>query len=379
MQSRTPTKKILILAANPTDTARLRLDEEEREIHESLWQSRKRDQFDLKKRPAVRVKDIRRALLHEKPQIVHFCGHGHGVNGLAVENDRGETHLFPTEALAYLFRAFQTEIECVVLNACYSEVQAAAISRYIPYVVGMSQEIGDRTAIHFAEGFYDALGDGRSYREAYEFGCNAIESERIPLALIPKLYEEHQLYGERLSAIPSSPSSVQPSPSYERPVPPKRAPGRGTSRPRSPHRPATAAHENLWVLVQRIGIWMLPIPLIWALTAFYFASPTNDAQEADYFALLASGALAGGASGLIGSWTIRKFMPSFQWDQLLLNVFIGIVAGSIIWWGIGSLLNGVSPGLLKSSGGLVGLTIGLGVAGCMGWGIHWHLERNRPS
>jgi hypothetical protein len=378
MQSCNSTKKILILAANPTNTARLRLDEEEREIHASLWQSRKRDQFDLKKRPAVRVKDIRRALLHEKPHIVHFCGHGHGVNGLAVENDRGETHLFPTQALAHLFRAFQTEVECVVLNACYSEVQAAAISRYIPYVVGMSQEIGDRTAIQFAEGFYDALGDGRSYREAYEIGCNAIESEAIPLALIPKLYAEHQLYDDLLLAPSARSSPVRPSQPSKKLVPPKKSPG-GTSRPRSPHRRTTAAHQNLWVLVQRIGIWMLPIPLIWALISFYFASPTSDAQEADFFALLASGALAGGVSGLIGSWAIRKVMPSFRWEQVLLNVFIGIMAGSIIWWGLGSLLNGVSPGLLKSNSVLVGLAIGLGVTGLMGWGIHYRLERSRSS
>ncbi|WP_243146823.1 hypothetical protein [Scytonema sp. UIC 10036] len=40
-------KRILILAANPTNTTRLRLDEEVREIETAIKQAQKRDQFDL--------------------------------------------------------------------------------------------------------------------------------------------------------------------------------------------------------------------------------------------------------------------------------------------------------------------------------------------
>jgi hypothetical protein len=54
-------------------------------------------------------------------------------------------------------------------------------------VIGMSREIGDRAAIKFSTGFYDALGAGRSVEIAYEFGCVAIQLENIPEFLIPKL------------------------------------------------------------------------------------------------------------------------------------------------------------------------------------------------
>jgi hypothetical protein len=40
-------KKILILSANPKDTARLRLDEEVHEIEEGLRRSKCRDQFEI--------------------------------------------------------------------------------------------------------------------------------------------------------------------------------------------------------------------------------------------------------------------------------------------------------------------------------------------
>jgi hypothetical protein len=55
--------------------------------------------------------------------------------------------------------------------------KAKAIARHVNYVIGMSQEIGDRAAIEFSVGFYDALGAGHSVEFAYKFGCAAIRLE----------------------------------------------------------------------------------------------------------------------------------------------------------------------------------------------------------
>jgi hypothetical protein len=181
------TRKILILAANPKATSPLRLDEEIREIDAGLQRAKKRDQFEIEQHWAVRVRDVYRTLLDTKPQIVHFSGHGRGDEGLALENETGQVHFVDTEALAGLFKLFANQIECVVLNACYSEVQAEAIVRHIPYVIGMNKAIGDKAAIAFAVGFYDALGAGESVEFAYELGCNAIRLASIAEHLTPKL------------------------------------------------------------------------------------------------------------------------------------------------------------------------------------------------
>ena len=93
--------------------------------------------------------------------------------------------LVSTESLARLFKLFKDTIECVVFNACYSEAQAEAIHQHIDCLVGMNKAIGDRAAIEFAVGFYDALGAGKSYEVAYEFGCSAIDLEGIPESLTP--------------------------------------------------------------------------------------------------------------------------------------------------------------------------------------------------
>lgn len=180
-------KKILILSANPLNTARLRLDEEVREIQAGLERAKSRDKFEIITRWAVRSDDLRRALLDHEPQIVHFSGHGQGSEGLVLENNAGELQLVSTNSLARLFKLFQGKIECVLLNACYSEVQAEAIHQTVDCVVGMNREIGDRTAIEFAIGFYDALGADRSYEDAYEFGCSAIDLEGIPESATPVL------------------------------------------------------------------------------------------------------------------------------------------------------------------------------------------------
>jgi CHAT domain-containing protein len=180
-------KTILILASNPKNTSPLRLDEEIREIDAGLQRAKKRELFDLKQRWAVRVQDVFQALLDFKPQIVHFSGHGSGDDGLALEDEAGKLKLVDTEALAKLFELFSTTIECVVLNACYSEVQAQVIAKHIPYVIGMNQAIGDKAAVKFATGFYNALGAGESVEFAYKLGCNVIQLDGIPEHLIPIL------------------------------------------------------------------------------------------------------------------------------------------------------------------------------------------------
>ena len=165
-------------------TQPLRLDEEAKKINQGLERAKNRDQFQFVIKWAVTDDDLRRALLDHKPEIVHFSGHGTGSGkdvgmrdlgpssadddsgGLAFENDKGTVRLIPSESLARLFELCADFVKCVVLNACYSEVQASAISKHIDYVVGMKKAIGDEAAIQFAVGFYDATGAGEDFERA---------------------------------------------------------------------------------------------------------------------------------------------------------------------------------------------------------------------
>jgi WD40 repeat protein len=170
-------KTILILAANPQNTTRLRLEEEIREIDEGLRRANQRHQYKLEQKLAVRSRDFYRAILDYKPSIVHFCGHGVGQEGIVLEDDTGEMAVVPTNALASMFKLFATKgVECVILNACYSEVQAEAISQYVNYVLGMNKAVGDQAALAFSVAFYDGLAAGYEVEEAYQLGCSQMMS-----------------------------------------------------------------------------------------------------------------------------------------------------------------------------------------------------------
>lgn len=199
-------QKILILTAIPHG---LRLDREIREIEEAIKRSTNRDLFEIKVRTAVRPQDIRRAIAEEQPQIVHFCGHGLEDGSLLLEDDRGNNKPIAAFGLASLFNLHTDYVKCVLLNVCYSEKPAMAISQYIDYVIGMNNPIQDSAAIKFAQGFYDGLGYKNSgnqdlFQRAFDEGIVAIKMENLAQALIPilqkKTLNEHEI--KELSGIP---------------------------------------------------------------------------------------------------------------------------------------------------------------------------------
>ncbi len=192
-QGDTKIRSILFLAADPTDKSRLRLGEEFREIDERLSRAKLRDQFKLElPQLSLRSSDITGALLSVEPNIVHFSGHGTVEGALCFENQAGQTHLVEPDTLATLFEQFAHHVDCVLLNACYSEKQAKAIAKHINYVIGMNEAIEDKAAIAFALGFYQALGAGRTIEGAYELGCVQIKLQGISKHLIPTLIRKQQ-------------------------------------------------------------------------------------------------------------------------------------------------------------------------------------------
>ena len=67
---------VLFLAANPTNTPQLRLDEEARAIQNKIRLSDYRESVKFESRWATRSSDILQAINETNPTIVHFSGHG---------------------------------------------------------------------------------------------------------------------------------------------------------------------------------------------------------------------------------------------------------------------------------------------------------------
>jgi len=176
---------ILFLAANPKDTPPLRLDEEVRKIDNSLRLSQTRDRFIFTQKWAIQIPDLRRAMLDQEPQIVHFSGHGSRAGKIIVENPLGDRQEVGPEALGNFFELFNQHLQCVLLNACWSEQQANEIARHVPYVIGMKRAVPDGAAIAFSEAFYDAIGAGRDYTFAFKLAQNAVQLYNLPADQIP--------------------------------------------------------------------------------------------------------------------------------------------------------------------------------------------------
>lgn len=184
------TKTILFMGATPNDAIPLALTREIRNIRGQLRENDKEKAFLFEDEPAVRTSDIQQVLIRYKPTIIHFSGHGEGEDGLVFEDALGNAKLVRTEALDSVFQTFKKSVECVVLNACYSIVQAEVISKHIPYVIGMLNKVPDDTALSFSFGFYLGLGAGEGYETAFDMGKNQMKIDGFlkwePILLINK-------------------------------------------------------------------------------------------------------------------------------------------------------------------------------------------------
>jgi len=195
-------KKILFLIANPQGIEQYfaknfdphRFQEEIHDIQDRLDRAKRREQFKIIEKWAVRTQELQDNLNEEpKPQIVHFLCYGVAQKGLALENDLGEINFVNPTALAYLFEQFKNQIECVLLNVNYSEYYAEAVAQHIDYVIGIKQEVSSQAAITFSVGFYTALGAGKSISEAYKQGLVALcldgfEEESKQFVLKPEIF-----------------------------------------------------------------------------------------------------------------------------------------------------------------------------------------------
>ncbi len=205
--------RILFLSANPTDTGQLRLGTELRDIKDAFRGAKNRDSIEMHERLAVRTRDLRQAMLDVDPHIVHFAGHGVAwhvegeisgrslimpkmespdptrAGGIVLEDDAGHSNVVSDEKLAALLGLFSENLRCLVLNACYSEVQAKVLIRHVPYIVAMKSAVPDETAIRFAVAFYESIGAGRDVPFSFRFAMAALGLEDTAGAAIPVLIE----------------------------------------------------------------------------------------------------------------------------------------------------------------------------------------------
>jgi NTP pyrophosphatase (non-canonical NTP hydrolase) len=159
--------RVLVASSKPSGgDQRIRPEVEAQVIADAIERSRYRERIEIIPVPAAQFDHLRRVLLEDNISVVHFAGHGI-PDGLAFEDPTGNPMIVSLDTLQEYLARF-AEIECVVLNACFS---LKDISQPLAqFTVGMEEALSDEAAREFARGFYDALGAGKDYEFAVHEG-----------------------------------------------------------------------------------------------------------------------------------------------------------------------------------------------------------------
>ncbi len=167
-------KKVLMLCVSPIDSDRLRLDQEARDLREQLrLVDDKKQNVNVSYAWAVRTDQVQMEVLNNTPAVLHFSGHGNtGV--LCFEDKDGNAVPVSAMAVEGLVK-LSASVDCVVLNACFSESIASLLAPHVKAVIGCKVSIGDAAAVAFSKAFYRALAHDRSYQNAFDLALNELQ------------------------------------------------------------------------------------------------------------------------------------------------------------------------------------------------------------
>lgn len=196
------TLKILFVATNPVDQDQLALDDEYRSVQQRLRSTERRDRIVLASRWATRPEDLIDALNEERPQVLHFSGHGSAMDELVFRNDAGNSIFVPLDAIASTISTVSDDVRLAVFNSCYSANAAAKVVDSIGAAVGMADAIHDDAARVFAAQLYSSLGFGLSLARAFSQAIAQLKMAGIPDDQIPRLYTGPGTDVERLILVP---------------------------------------------------------------------------------------------------------------------------------------------------------------------------------
>lgn len=158
--------RILILAANPVNTPRLKLETEHRLLRNRMRDNVEAGTCEILAEWAARLNDVQDALQTYRPHIVHFAGHADD-SGICLEDDEGECRPVSKGELSLLLNSSKDHLRLVTLNACSSVAQVEKFGQVVDYIVGTASPVEDDAAVRFTAHFYESVATGSTVREAF--------------------------------------------------------------------------------------------------------------------------------------------------------------------------------------------------------------------
>ncbi|MCG8421884.1 MAG: CHAT domain-containing protein [Proteobacteria bacterium] len=158
--------KVLFLAANPDEMARIRTDKEVKAIKDSLASAKYRERFEFILEQAVDKDGLLEYLDATEPQVVHFAAHGKRGE-LILEPSDDKRRSVNSRWLGRVFQHFKVHVRLVVFSSCSAREHAEVICQSIECVVAMTEEVADDDARTFSTHLYSSLASGKSVDHAF--------------------------------------------------------------------------------------------------------------------------------------------------------------------------------------------------------------------
>lgn len=161
--------RILVVTASAgADQARLQLGVEARNIAGALS---RRTNFEVIHALDATCGSLIDALAEERPDVLHFAGHGIDVGqaeaAIQLVDNSGKPQILVGATIKELIQRIRCPPRLVFLNCCYSASLAAELGDYVDVVIGVQGRVSDSIARTFSACFYQRLGESRSVADSF--------------------------------------------------------------------------------------------------------------------------------------------------------------------------------------------------------------------
>lgn len=179
--------KVLFLWANTNPVKPLHIDAEYNQIMKFLRLTPEWDALTFVNEVRAEGEQILQLLHNEKPDIVHFSGHGDSekivthptpLPGTIDPEAYLSTGQLTPDALGKTFNIAKKYVKLVMFNTCSSHSAAKAVVEHIPFCVSTKGTYYDPVAIQFSAYFYQGLGFGKTIQEAFEYADAGVSMTR---------------------------------------------------------------------------------------------------------------------------------------------------------------------------------------------------------
>jgi esterase/lipase superfamily enzyme len=167
-------KCVLVMAVNADSIDYL--EQEAATIQKHLQIGRKRKNYVVKIVQGISIDDLAKYLPEYQPAIVHLLGRKKFPD-VILKTEQHQIQQLTPEKLANLFSGVVKPVECVVINNWFSLETADELSASVRCLIGIEEEVGDRS-VTFTSEFYQGLGQGKGYYQAFELGCAQLPANR---------------------------------------------------------------------------------------------------------------------------------------------------------------------------------------------------------